>query len=139
MSEPMAKPILCLDFDGVCHSYVSGWQGADVIPDPPVIGLFEFLERAAIYFDIQIFSSRSNQPGGKNAMRGWFGEHWTNYVFHKTPELREKYSEFFCPEWLNFPTEKPAAFVSIDDRTITFTGMWPDIDTLRGFKPWFKK
>ena len=28
------KPILCLDFDGVIHSYISGWKGADVIPDP---------------------------------------------------------------------------------------------------------
>ena len=31
----MPKPILCLDFDGVVHSYTSGWKGADVIPDPP--------------------------------------------------------------------------------------------------------
>lgn len=31
----MGKPILCLDFDGVIHSYASGWKGADVIPDPP--------------------------------------------------------------------------------------------------------
>ena len=29
----MAKPILCLDFDGVIHRYDSGWKGADVIPD----------------------------------------------------------------------------------------------------------
>jgi hypothetical protein len=34
----MRKPILCLDFDGVLHSYTSGWKGAAVIPDPPVPG-----------------------------------------------------------------------------------------------------
>ena len=29
------KPTIILDFDGVIHSYTSGWQGADVIGDPP--------------------------------------------------------------------------------------------------------
>jgi hypothetical protein len=29
----LSKPILCLDFDGTIHSYISGWQGADVIPE----------------------------------------------------------------------------------------------------------
>ena len=64
----MGKPILCLDFDGVIHSYTSGWKGADVIPDPPVDGALDFLERASAHFDVQIFSSRSNQPGGIEAM-----------------------------------------------------------------------
>jgi hypothetical protein len=134
----MSKPILCLDFDGVCHSYVSGWQGADVIPDPPVDGLFEFLDEAREYFDIQIFSSRSNQPGGINAMWRWFGEHWSEHVFHKSPRLKEAYSAFMCPDWLSFPTEKPAAFLTIDDRAITFKGKWPAIGHLRNFKPWYK-
>lgn len=135
----MTKPILCLDFDGVCHSYLSGWQGADVIPDPPVPGLFKFLERAAIHFDIQVFSSRSNQLGGIPAMTGWFAKYWTEYVFHKAPELREKFSEFFCPDWITFPTEKPAAFLTIDDRALTFTGEWPDMEMLREFKPWYRQ
>ena len=64
------KPILCLDFDGVCHSYTSGWKGADVIPDEYVPGLFVFLFQAQKHFNIQVFSSRSHQPGGREAMLG---------------------------------------------------------------------
>ena len=40
------KLILCLDFDGVIHSYSSGWKGADVIPDPPVPGALRFIADA---------------------------------------------------------------------------------------------
>lgn len=135
----MTKPILCLDFDGVCHSYTSGWKGADVIPDSPVPGLFEFLEQAKEVFRIQIFSSRSNQPGGIEAMTKWFNQYLTEYIFATRPELKEKYSEFFNCEWVEFVTEKPPAFLTIDDRAITFTGEWPDIEALRSFQPWFKK
>lgn len=120
------KPILCLDFDGVCHSYVSGWKGAAIIPDAPVEDLYLFLLNALEVFDVQIFSSRSNQEGGIEAMRQWL--------------LKR------CPtQWLNiisevkFPTEKPPAFVALDDRVITFTGTWPSIEELKNFKPWNKK
>ena len=57
----MTKPTLVLDFDGVIHSYTSGWKGADVIPDPPVDGAIAFMLGALLHFDVVIFSSRSNQ------------------------------------------------------------------------------
>lgn len=39
---PPRKPLLCLDFDGVLHSYTSGWKGVDVISDFLVPGVFGF-------------------------------------------------------------------------------------------------
>jgi hypothetical protein len=132
------KPILCLDFDGVCHSYESGWKGAGVIPDPPVPGLFEFLEEADKVFTVQIFSSRSNQPGGMVAMMNWFDKYWTEYLFQKQPETSSSYPSGSCP-LIQFVDEKPPAFLTIDDRAITFTGEWPDIQELRKFQPWFKR
>lgn len=118
----MSKPILVLDFDGVLHSYTSGWQRADVIPDPPVEGAKEFIQDALSHFRVMIFSSRSNQPGGREAMRRWMDQ-WAIDAFHEV-------------EW---PTEKPPALVTIDDRAITFTGKWPPIEDLRNFKPWNKR
>ena len=34
---------VCVGFDGVIHSYVSGWRGAAVIPDPAVPGAIAWL------------------------------------------------------------------------------------------------
>ncbi|BAQ16964.1 hypothetical protein [Methyloceanibacter caenitepidi] len=120
------KPILCLDFDGVIHSYTSGWQDADVIPDPPVPGAIAFLREAVDHFRVAIFSSRSHQPGGIEAMKDWLGR----WVLEEDP---------FDVAWVNaieWPTEKPPALVTIDDRALTFDGTWPSMDVLRDFKPW---
>ena len=134
------KPILCLDFDGVLHSYLSGWQGPDVIPDPPVTGMVEFLIEAVKEFDVQILSSRSRQPGGLLAMKNWL-RNAINYhfdcVFAGNPKDFERAMNLF--DLIGWPTEKPAAFVTIDDRAITFEGQWPDIETLLNFKPWYKR
>lgn len=124
MSNLPNRPILCLDFDGVCHSYTSGWKGAAVIPDPPVDGMWEFLEAAMEVFEVHIFSSRSHQDGGKRAMFEWFLK-WA-----ATDKQRG------ITAMLIFPVEKPPAFVTLDDRVLTFRGVWPSIAELRAFKPW---
>lgn len=41
-------------------------------------------------------------------------------------------------ELLEFPKQKPAAFLTLDDRAITFAGKFPDPNELIKFKPWNK-
>jgi hypothetical protein len=125
------KPILCLDFDGVIHSYSSGWKGADVIPDPPVEGAIAFILVALHHFDVVIFSSRSSYPGGNAAMQRWLREH-AGAAYRESPDGPGL-------EDVRFVKEKPPALVTIDDRAITFTGVWPDMQSLLTFKPWNKK
>jgi hypothetical protein len=122
MSDTPRKPILCLDFDGVVHSYTSGWHGADKIPDKPVPGAFDFIRAALLHFDVAIFSTRSIAPGGIDAMELWFELHGADFV-----------------DQLRWPQSKPPAFVTIDDRALTFTGTWPSIDELKAFEPWTKR
>jgi hypothetical protein len=122
------KKILCLDFDGVIHSYSSGWQGARNIPDPPTPGAIRFLIQAlAVGFDVVIHSSRGRYFGGRRAMRAWLKRHagaaW--YPSPAGPGL----------ENVRFPLFKPPAHVTIDDRVITFTGQWPAMSYLKEFKP----
>lgn len=134
--EPMSphRPILCLDMDGVLHSYTSGWQGADQLPDPMTEGAAHFLVRAAQRFRVAIHSSRSCRPGGIPAMQAWLQREMTK-ALPNDPGAVERTLELI--EW---PTEKPPALVTIDDRALTFTGDWGDfdLDELAAFKPWNK-
>ncbi len=124
MYESLSKPILCLDFDGTIHAYESGWHGADVIPDEPVEGAFAFIREAMEQFDVHVFSARSGLPGGVEAMKAWFIRHgWEEDTLGQ-------------PAGITFPTSKPPAHVSIDDRAINFTGSWPTIQSLKDFRPW---
>lgn len=126
----MNKPILCLDFDGVLHSYESGWKGADVIPDAAVPGAVEFLVSAVNEFTVAIYSSRSGQENGIMAM-----QFWLKLNLYRAMEQGDADEVLGQIQW---PTEKPPALVTIDDRAITFTGEWPSIAALKSFKPWNK-
>jgi hypothetical protein len=132
------NPIICVDFDGVIHSYNSGWKGADIIPDPPVPGAIKWLEDHLPVPDelgmsgeykgpiVQIYSSRSKQSGGIKAMKEWLIRHG----LHKS---------YISDGILEFPTQKPAAFLTIDDRAICFRGTFPTTDEMMQFRPWNKK
>ena len=55
------KKTVVFDFDGVIHSYTSGWKGIDVILDEPVKGIKEVIEnlRDAGYY-VAVVTTRAN-------------------------------------------------------------------------------
>lgn len=134
----MGKPILCVDFDGVIHSYSSGWKGATVIPDPPVAGALKWLWRATEWWDVQIYSSRSKDPEAREAMLEWIMKHSTVEFGVEHPMA---YNGIDREYPITFAYEKPAAFLTIDDRAICFEGDWSEIEPadLLAFKPWNKR
>lgn len=129
------KPILCVDFDGVIHLYTSPWQAADVISDGPVPGALRWLWKATEWFEVTIYSSRSKSEAGISAMKAWFAAHSAEEFGFDHPMAK------YDGTAIVFAHEKPAAFLTIDDRAICFEGSWDDIDPadLLSFKPWNKR
>ena len=132
----MSKPILCVDFDGVIHSYVSGWKGATIVADPPVPGALRWLWKATEWWDVNIYSSRSKDFGGIDAMADWL-HYWA---------AQEWKDNRFANDFLaamTFPKQKPAAKLTIDDRAICFEGNWHAVEmdpaNLLLFKPWYQR
>lgn len=117
----MKKTIL-IDFDGVIHSYSSGWKGIYSIIDPPVDGAFEMLNKYLDQFEVFIFSTRCESQEGIDAIRRWF----RFYKFERLHELQ--YTYWKRPAWL-----------TIDDRTFQFKGIFPSVEEIEKFKPWNKK
>jgi hypothetical protein len=138
MTSTRNKPILCVDFDGVIHSYSSPWVDATTIPDPPVSGALRWLWAATEWFDVQIYSSRSKTEEGRSAMRGWMKYHSLDEFSADHPMAG---GASIYP--IGFASEKPAAFLTIDDRAICFEGDFSDLGEspadLLDFKPWNKR
>ncbi len=61
----MSKKTVVFDFDGVIHSYTSGWKGADVIPDPVVEGIQSTINSLRQeYYEVIVVSTRCAYPEG---------------------------------------------------------------------------
>jgi len=141
----MGKPTICVDFDGVIHSYMSGWQGVGVVADAPVKGALEWLrslyeqdELGEINLSVAIYSSRSSSIRGRRAMKRWLKEWlWHEYGMAAGPHMDPVYLEL--PRWLKWPLVKPPALITLDDRAICFDGRFPSAGEIFGFKPWNRK
>lgn len=137
------KYIICCDFDGVLNSYKSGWQGANVISDPPVPGAMKWLAEMTVEdenfekFEIDIYSSRSKELGGIEAMKEWLRTHLIGYFMDEANPYAGDAAEIVLSR-LSFPTQKPAASMTIDDRAFCFEGKFPSARWLLAFKPWNK-
>lgn len=128
----MGKPILCLDFDGVVHEYKHPWTNAWTISDHVTAGFFDWAEEAREYFRLVIYSARSSDPNGVMAMRIWLAYEYEEWISHNY--LGPKFADF----GFEFASEKPKAFLTIDDRALPFNGNWRHFDPqgLLQFKPW---
>lgn len=115
---------LCIDFDGVLHSYTTPWAASTLIPDPPVPGAIEFLRAALERFDISVFSVRNEDVGGPEAMEAWLTLHGL------TADEANR---------LEFPTHKPKAHIYLDDRGWQFNGTFPTLDEIEVFLPWNRR
>jgi len=118
------KPTVIFDFDGVIHSYKSGWKGATVIPDLPVPNIKAIIQEIRQHYRVVVVSTRCFQEGGIQAIKD--------------------YLEFHSIEVDDVTAEKPPAIVSIDDRAITFNGdeMTSSkilLNMIQNFKPWNEK
>lgn len=124
------KPILCVDFDGVIHSYESGWHGDESAFDSPVPGAMKFLKNATEVFKVCIYSSRSKTEIGRIIMKAYIR-------FWAIKEFSLGGCQFLND--LEFSAEKPSAFLTIDDRCFKFEGIFPKPGELLSYKPWNKK
>lgn len=117
----MAKTVV-FDFDGVIHSYTSGWKGETNIPDPPVPGIQEALKEIHdAGYEVVVVSTRCKTVLGRMAIENWLD------MYGMTQEVDK-----VCKE-------KPPAIAYIDDRAICFDGH-PEtlLKKIQNFQPWYK-
>ena len=112
---------IVFDFDGVIHSYVSGWQGVDVIPDKPIEGIVDTINQLrSDGYKVVVHSTRCKETKGLVAIQSWLSKY--NIVVD------------------DVSATKPPAFVYVDDRAICFDGNCNTlVSKIKNFKTWQQK
>lgn len=138
----MSKKTVCVDFDGVVHSYERGWQGGEIY-GTVVPGFFEWLEAldASGEFRAVVYSSRSADAEMREAMERWLVGQVLDYCETRLgPDVGESHRQLFVRLNRNLEcvADKPPAWVTVDDRAWLFRGpgSWPSVQQLRDFRPW---
>jgi hypothetical protein len=112
---------ICIDFDGVCTDGPGGGVVSEC-PDMPTTGVFQFIENAIREgFVVSVFSWRSGDERGIEAMRLWFMMNGCS------------------PDIVEWPTSKPNASVFMDSKSYRFKGEWPNVHCLRLLRAWYQK
>ena len=116
----MNKKTIVFDFDGVIHSYTSGWKGYENIPDEPVEGIKEVIDELRKDYHIVVVSSRCKTKEGMSAIIQYLRKH--NIIVDVVMKV------------------KPSAIVYIDDRAICFDGNTKNLlNQINNFKTWQEK
>lgn len=126
------KPTICIDFDGVIHSYEHGWQNGEIY-GTVTKGFFEWAQKMKDHFTLVVYSSRSKDIDDRGNMYRWFRDRWNEW-------MRASQNVTLHIDDFTFAHEKPSAFITIDDRCICFDGDWSKItaESIFNFKPWNK-
>ena len=146
---------IALDFDGVIHLYSSPWTNHCTISDPPTPGAFKFILKLLDGgWDAIVHTSRLQHHMAGEALVRWFIKHGfpaarlsDEAVYHSDireatyvsprDQLQDEFPTLATkPPLLGFSAVNPSACVTLDDRALTFTGPWPDLEELARFKPW---
>ena len=142
------RPKICIDFDGVIHSYERGWQNG-LLYGTVVPGFFDWCEKVRKSVELVIYSSRSDNPVAMIHMATWLRIQAEivapNWQCTDMPTIEHPVQRFLdAPRaellLFRFANKKPAAWLTIDDRAICFNGDWsaPELttDAILAFKPW---
>lgn len=112
------KKTIVFDFDGVIHSYSSGWKGHTIIPDPPVEGIKEIIKELRKNYKVVVVSSRCKYDGGIPAIKMY---------------LRD--NDIIVDD---VTADKVPALCYVDDRAVYFDGNNPYklLEDIKNFKTW---
>jgi phosphoglycolate phosphatase-like HAD superfamily hydrolase len=113
----MDKKTIVFDFDGVIHSYVSGWKGVNNCPDAPNDDVVETIRALREKnYEVIVVSTRCADPDGQNAVK--------------------QYLKRYRIEVDGVKAEKPPALVYVDDRAVCYKPGMDLLNDITSFKSW---